>query len=351
MLSTKYEGGYINITQITEALETSNAGNSVKRYRQLFQAAILKDIHSARSRYNRQKIRDHLVAYCQALGHLCETAPPYVQDEAAQALVDFDAWYTNLKSQNVAFQGLMVHDRDGKTSLTRFRTVLIEKDGSETNVFTTTSDDAVTKALKAALRKARSTQAYQKNKDNVAFIIEDIIARRRHNRAWQATKKLPVIAAHFVMAFAFPVNVLAVAAKATFTFLGKIGATLGAKIGFGSGGATTGLGIGAWINEKKLSWKARIRRWFGKSPESSLSTRVQAARERITAREIRIIRYLATLTTNRSFPGKFPDTNKLYRAYRDAVSTTQVEDIEEVAQAICQEKGLDLRYSSVMAYR
>ena len=68
MLSTKYEGGYTNITQITEALKTSNAGNSVTHYRQLFQAAILKDIQGTKNRYDRHRIRDHLVAYCRALG-------------------------------------------------------------------------------------------------------------------------------------------------------------------------------------------------------------------------------------------------------------------------------------------
>ena len=252
------------LTDIETSSEVSLLKNTCAEFK--------KAIFPAEKNRDRHKISDNLILFCQKLGELCRNDNAAIANQALLELTEFDAWYINYKSNARDF----VKQRTSSTSATRFRTVVYDKKQKKLrNVYTTRSDNAVTVALKKALRIARKTTDYQNNKNNLAYIAEDIIARRRHNRAWQFTKKIPVIAVHFAMAFAFPINLFAAGMKAATPFITKAWSYLATKIGFTSAGALGTLGMAARIKSTRLRWKARFQRWFGKNQNYSLAARME----------------------------------------------------------------------------
>lgn len=224
----------------------------------------------------RHEVANALITTCKHLKIMAANGTGKEKDAALLALINLDHWYVSRKSVSPQFKQTMVTARNGRTSTTRFRTLLF--DGTKTeSVPTTGADNRVTQALKAALRAARSAPRYQQNKP-LAYKVEHILARRRHRRQWQLLKFIT----HAV------VNAIPMIAKVNMLrFLGEhvlkpIGHALSSAGHWLVGSrtktiltatGTAGVAVVAthnqsgWFKRKwhalSMSWQARWQRWTG----------------------------------------------------------------------------------------
>jgi len=122
-----------------------------------------------------------------------ESRTDLLEASTGRKILILDDWFMTLCSVPV-IRKILVDGRENKLGFgTRFRGVIRQRDKSgklieNKSVFARGDLNRFMKWLKKVARKARKTKIYFYNIDQFAHRLEDLIARRRHNRVWQVMK-------------------------------------------------------------------------------------------------------------------------------------------------------------------